>query len=38
VLIMGIPRADAEALGRRLEQNAIVWIDKGRAPELVVLV
>lgn len=38
VLIMGIPRADAEALGRRLEQNAIVWIEKGRAPELAVLV
>jgi hypothetical protein len=38
VLIMGIPRAEAEALGRRLEQNAIVWIEKGRAPELVVLV
>ena len=38
VLIMGIPRAEAEALGRKLEQNAIVWIDKGRAPELVVLV
>ena len=35
---MGIPRAEAEALGRRLEQNAIVWIEKGRAPELVVLV
>lgn len=38
VLIMGIPRAEAEALGRRLEQNAIVFIEKGRAPELVVLV
>ena len=38
VLIMGIARAEAEALGRRLEQNAIVWIEKGRAPELVVLV
>jgi hypothetical protein len=38
VLIMGIPRAEAEALGRRLEQNAIVWIEKGRAPELAVLV
>jgi len=38
VLIMGIPRAEAEALGRRLEQNAIVWIEKGVPPELVVLV
>lgn len=38
VLIMGIPRAEAEALGRRLEQNAIVFVEKGRAPELVVLV
>jgi len=38
VLIMGIPRAEAEALGRRLEQNAIVFIEKGRAPELLVLV
>jgi hypothetical protein len=38
VLIMGIPRGEAEALGRKLEQNAIVWIEKGKAPELVVLV
>ena len=37
VLIMGIPRAEAEALGRKLEQNAIVWIEKGAAPELLVL-
>ena len=37
VLIVGIPRAEAESLGRTLEQNAIVWIEKGRAPELVVL-
>ena len=35
---MGIPRAAAEALGRRLEQNAIVWVEKGKAPQLVVLV
>jgi hypothetical protein len=35
---MGIPRADAEELGRRLAQNAIVYIEKGQAPELVVLV
>ncbi len=38
VLIMGIPRAECEALGRRLEQNAIVFIEKGQPPELVVLV
>jgi hypothetical protein len=38
VLIVGIPRAEAEALGRTLEQNAIVWIEKGKAPELVILV
>jgi hypothetical protein len=38
VLIMGIPREEAEALGRRLEQNAIVYIDKGKAAELLVLV
>jgi hypothetical protein len=38
VLIMGIPRGEAEALGRRLEQNAIVWIEKGKPPELLVLV
>ena len=37
VLIMGIARADAEALGRKLAQNAIVWIEKGAAPELLVL-
>lgn len=38
VLIMGIARAEAEALGRRLEQNAIVFIEKDKAPDLVVLV
>jgi hypothetical protein len=38
VLIMGIPRAEAMSLGLRLEQNAIVYIEKGKAPELVVLV
>ena len=37
-LIVGISRADAEELGRALEQNAIVFIEKGKAPELVVLV
>ena len=37
VLLVGISRPDAEALGRRLEQNAIVFIEKGAAPELVLL-
>jgi putative PIN family toxin of toxin-antitoxin system len=37
VLVLGMTRADAEALGRRLEQNAIVFVEKGRAPELVLL-
>src|SRR5262245_46636383 len=37
VLVLGIPRPQAEALGRRLEQNAIVFVEKGGAPELVVL-
>ena len=36
-LVVGIRRAQAEALGRRLEQNAIVFAEKGRAPELLVL-
>jgi hypothetical protein len=38
LLIVGIPRAEAEALGRSLGQNAIVYAKKGKAPELVVLV
>jgi len=37
VLVLGMTRVDAEALGRRLEQNAIVFVEKGRAPELVLL-
>jgi len=37
LLVLGIARADAEVLGRRLEQNAIVFIERGRAPELVLL-
>jgi hypothetical protein len=36
-LVIGITRANAEALGRLFGQNAIVFVDKGRAPELVVL-
>ena len=37
VLIVGMPREEAAALGRALEQNAIVFVDKGSAPQLVVL-
>jgi putative PIN family toxin of toxin-antitoxin system len=37
VLVLGISRRDAEALGRRLEQNAIVFAEKGAAPELVLM-
>jgi uncharacterized protein DUF3293 len=36
-LVVGIPRADAEGLGRAFGQNAIVFVERGRAPELVVL-
>ena len=38
LLIVGIPRAEAEALGRSLGQNAIVFVEKGKPPELAVLV
>jgi putative PIN family toxin of toxin-antitoxin system len=37
VLLLGISRAEAEALGRRLEQNAIVFVEKGGPAELVLL-
>jgi len=36
-LVVGIPRADAERVGRAFGQNAIVFVERGRAPELVVL-
>ena len=36
-LVVGIPRADAEGAGRAFGQNAIVFVERGRAPELVVL-
>ena len=36
-LIVGIPRADAEAVGRAFGQNAIVFVERGRAPELMLL-
>lgn len=38
VLVVGISRVEAEALGRAFGQNAIVWFDKGGVGELVVLV
>lgn len=37
LLVLGIARAEAEALGRRLEQNAIVFVEKGKNIELVLL-
>jgi Protein of unknown function (DUF3293) len=36
-LVVGISRADAEVVGRAFGQNAIVFVEKGRAPELVIL-
>ena len=36
-LVMGIYRGNAEALGRLFGQNAIVFVEKGRAPELLLL-
>jgi hypothetical protein len=36
-LVIGIPRAEAESVGRTFGQNAIVFVEKGRAPELVML-
>jgi len=36
-LVVGIPRAGAESVGRAFGQNAIVFVERGRAPELVVL-
>jgi len=37
LLILGIPRGDAMALGRRWEQNAILVAEAGRPVELVAL-
>jgi hypothetical protein len=37
LLIVGISRPAAEVLGEKLEQNAIVFVHKGRAPSLIVL-
>ena len=36
-LVVGIYRANAEELGRLFGQNAIVFVEKGAAPELLVL-
>ena len=36
-LVLGIYRENAAALGRLFGQNAIVFIEKGKAPELMVL-
>jgi hypothetical protein len=37
ILALGISRHEAEVIGRSYEQNAIVFIERGKAPELVVL-
>jgi Protein of unknown function (DUF3293) len=37
LLIVGIARKEAEQLGEALSQNAIVFIEKGGKPELVLL-
>jgi hypothetical protein len=37
VLAVGMSRREAMVMGRSYEQNAIVFIEKGKAPELVVL-
>lgn len=37
VLVVGIPRADAEIVGRAFGQNAIVFLERGRPAELVLL-
>ena len=36
-LVVGISRADAQRVGRAFGQNAIVFVERGRAPELVIL-
>ena len=36
-LVIGIYRANAAALGQLFEQNAIVFCEVGRAPELIIL-
>lgn len=37
VLVVGMTRAEAQVLGRSYEQRAIVFVERGAAPELVML-
>jgi hypothetical protein len=37
ILALGISRHEAMVIGRSYEQNAIVYIERGKVPELVVL-
>jgi hypothetical protein len=37
LLVLGLTLQDAEALGKRLEQNAIVWCDADARPRLILL-
>ncbi|MDH3320817.1 MAG: DUF3293 domain-containing protein [Betaproteobacteria bacterium] len=37
VLVVGMSRGEAEVLGRSYGQNAIVFVEKNKAPELVLL-
>lgn len=37
VLVLGISRREAEILGRSYEQNAVVFVERGGVPELVLL-
>ena len=37
ILALGVTRHEAMVIGRSYEQNAIVFIERGKAPELVVL-
>ncbi|HWA36534.1 MAG TPA: DUF3293 domain-containing protein [Burkholderiales bacterium] len=37
LLVVGIPQAEAEALGRAFGQNAIVFLERGKVPRLLVL-
>jgi len=37
LLVIGISRADAEAFGRRFEQNAVLFVERGGVPRLIVL-
>lgn len=37
LLVVGIPRPEAEALARAFGQNALVFVERGGAPELIAL-